>query len=265
MKNFIKFFCTYFFTLLLKPLGLLGLHQHPAAHGVLGLIVGCITCKMVTRRNLPNNILNGNIILPLGIVGIFGKVFSLINGGWIDILDVDIKWIIIFVMVGAAITLLLDNLNNKDPTPKTDTKTQTAALGSGSGSGDSGDSSEDNEKPKSRWERIKKFYWNHQHEIHAIAFAIVAIVVFGCFRKDEPKDPKNPNEETKDPKKPKKGAKYQRSNVKKYPQYKASSSLPNQLSSQIPEFSWYPDEKTKHQEVFAKLEIYFNTREGSWN
>jgi hypothetical protein len=186
IMNLIKFFLKYFSIFLLKPLGFT---QHPAAHGFWRLLVsGGINCNRVTRGNLPDNILNGNIILPLGLVGILGKVFSFINAGSIDILDVDIKWIVIFIIGGLFINILLDNLNNKDSTSKMGTKTKTsvpAVFGSGSGSGDS---SEDDEKPKSRWERIKKFYWNHQQEIHAIAFGIVATFVFIYIPRKYPKN-----------------------------------------------------------------------------
>jgi hypothetical protein len=191
MKNLIKFFFKYFSVFLVKPLGF---NQHPAAHGFGGLIVGFITCNRVTKRNLPNNILNGNIILPLGIVGIFSKLCSFINAGSIDILDVDIKWIIIFIGGGLLINILLDNLNNKDSTPKAGTKTQSLVPAMWSGAGSEESSTEDADadgKKKTKWEQFKDYCRNHKKEIAVIVLVVVAAIIYGRYPKS-PQPPKGP-------------------------------------------------------------------------
>jgi quinol-cytochrome oxidoreductase complex cytochrome b subunit len=147
----------------------------------------------ITEEIKGNNILKNNIIIPLGFGAIITKVFSLINAGSIDIFDVDIKWIIIFVIGGLFINLLLDKLHNKDSSPKAGTKTKSSvpAMGSGAGSKESSpESDDDDSKNKSLWEKVKNFCYNHRTEIAIGIVALISIIIYGQYKK--PSTPPTP-------------------------------------------------------------------------
>jgi hypothetical protein len=103
---------------------------------------------------LSSNTLKSNLLIPLGFVGVIGKLFGLINPGLIDIFDADIKWVIIFIIVGIIVNILWGRLHNKESSPKAEAKTKTsvpapAPVATGAtGSRGSGDSSSDSDDDK---------------------------------------------------------------------------------------------------------------------
>jgi hypothetical protein len=161
-----------------------------------------IQSSLLTRNK--KNLLEGNILWPLGVITLIGKIIGSVNPGSIDIFDVEIKWVIILIIVGIIVNILWGRLHNKESSPKAEAKTKTfvpapvatGATGS-TGSGDSSSDSDDDKKNKSLWEKVKDFCYIHRKEIVIVGLAIVGIIIYGTRPKPKPRTSPKDEEDQK--------------------------------------------------------------------
>jgi hypothetical protein len=129
-------------------------------------------------------VLEGNILFPMGIVALIGKIIGSFyqDHDDISVWNQDIKYVFIIIIVGLILNLLWDKLHYKDSSPKASTKTKTSvptAFGSG---GDSNESNDDSNEKKSRWEKVKTFCYDHRWEI-AIGVISIISLIYGIYSK----------------------------------------------------------------------------------